>query len=62
MAEFAHHFSVITSWTAIPCLAIISIFFYKREKTTGSLMLASGLTLMAIGELTQLFSPFGKAT
>ncbi len=62
MAEFAHNFSVITSWTAIPCLAIIGIFFYKREKTTASLILASGVTLMAIGELTQLFSPFRKAT
>ena len=62
MAEFAHYFSVITSWIAIPCLAIIGIFFHKRQKNAESLILASGIALMAIGELTQLFSPFGKAT
>jgi hypothetical protein len=62
MAEFAHFFSVITSWIAIPCLAIIGIFFYKRQKTTETLTLASGIALMTVGELTQLFSPFGHAT
>jgi hypothetical protein len=62
MAEFAHFFSVFTSLVAIPCLSIIGIIFYLRQKTTGNLILASGLVLIAIGALTSFFSPFRRMT
>jgi len=49
-------------WTAIPILAIIGIIFWKKQKTKESLVFASGLVLIAIGPLIQIFSPFGKMT
>jgi hypothetical protein len=62
MERFVCYLSIITSWIAIPCLAISGICFYIRQKDIESLILASGIALLAIGELTQLFSPFSKMT
>lgn len=60
MAEFAHFFSFYVSWIALPCLAIIGILFYRKQKTKESLTFASGIVLTALGSLIQVFSPFGK--
>ncbi|MHA2218179.1 MAG: hypothetical protein ACXACY_19760 [Candidatus Hodarchaeales archaeon] len=62
MVNFAHLYSVIISWLVIPCLAIIGIFFYKKQKSRNSLIFATGIVVMAFGQLMILFSPFQKMT
>ncbi len=60
MADFAHFFSAYVTWAAIPCLAIISIIFSMKQSTKESMVLSSGIVLVAVGSLIQIFSPFGK--
>ena len=62
MADFAHFFSVYTTWAAIPCLAIIGIVFSIKQNTKESLIFATGIVLVAIGSLMQLLSPFQRMT
>jgi len=62
MTKLAHLFSVYASWIAVPCLAIIGILFHKKQKTKESLIFASGIMLIAVGLLIQIFFPFGKIT
>ena len=62
MADFAHYFSVYVTWITVPCLAIIGILFHKKQNTKESLIFASGIVIIAIGAIFQIFSPFGKMT
>ena len=62
MSSLAHWFSVIIGCIALPCLAILSILFYKKQKNQGSLTLTMGVITMTLGQLIQLFSPLGKMT
>ncbi len=62
MANFTHFFSVYVAWVAIPCLAIISVIFCIKQSTKESLIFASGIVLIALGLLIQIFSPFGRIT
>lgn len=62
MANFAHFFSLYVAWVSIPCLAMISIIFCIKQSTKESLIFASGIVLIAIGSLIQIFSPFGRVT
>jgi hypothetical protein len=60
MAIFAYFFSFYVVWVSIPCLAIISIIFFMKQRTKESLVFTSGIVLIALGTLIQIFSPFGK--
>lgn len=60
MANFAHFFSFYVAWVSIPCLAIIGIIFCIKQSTRESLIFASGIVLIAVGSLIQIFSPFGR--
>jgi uncharacterized membrane protein len=62
MTELAHWFSLIVGWITLPCLAIISIFFYKKHKNQGRLSLTIGIITITLGHLIQLFSPFSRMT
>lgn len=62
MGEFAHFFSIYVIWITISCLAIIAIFFYRKQRTKESLIFAFGIVLTAFGSLIQAFTPFGKIT
>jgi hypothetical protein len=62
MANFAHFFSFYVIWAAIPCLAIIGIIFWIKQRTKESLIFSTGIVLIALGSLTQIFSPFGRIT
>jgi hypothetical protein len=62
MSNFAHFFSFYVTWLTIPCLAIIGIIFWIKQSTKESLVLASGIVLIALGSLVQIFSPFRKVT
>jgi len=60
MAIFVHFFSVYVTWAAIPCLAIISVIFSIKQRTKESMILSSGIILVAVGVLFQVFSPFAS--
>lgn len=60
MSHFAHFFSVYVMWGSIPCLAIIGIIFWIKQKTIESLVFALGLVIIALGSLIQLFFPFAR--
>jgi uncharacterized membrane protein len=62
MSSFAHFFSFYVTWVAVPCLAIIGIIFWIKQRTKESLVFASGIVLIAFGSLIQIFSPFARMT
>ncbi len=60
MADLVHYVCVYVTWAAIPCLAIIGTVFSMKRRTKESQILSSGIVLIAVGSLFQVFSPFGK--
>ena len=62
MREFAHFFAIYSGWIAIPCLAIIGIVYWLKQKTIESFILTYGIVILALGSLMQVFSPFLKMT
>lgn len=62
MSNLSHYFSFYVTWTAIPCLAIIGIIFWLKQSTKESLIFASGIVLIALGLLIQIFSPIRNLT
>lgn len=60
MSHFAHFFSVYVMWGSFPCLAIIGIFFWTKQRTLESLVLATGFVIVVLGSLIQTFFPFAK--
>jgi uncharacterized membrane protein len=62
MSNFAHFLSVYVAWVAVPSLAITGIVFWTKQRTKESLVFASGIVLIALGSLIQVFSPFAKMT
>ncbi len=62
MSDFAHFLSLYVTWFSIPCLAVIGIIFFRKQKTKESFVFSSGIVLIATGSIIQVFSPFGKMT
>jgi hypothetical protein len=60
MSSFVDWFSVVIGWIGLPCLAMLSILFYKKQKFQGSLILAVGIITMTLGQLIKLLTPFGE--
>lgn len=60
MSHFAHFFFVYVMWGSIPCLAIIGIFFWIKQRTIESLVFALGLVITALGMLIEFLSPIAK--
>lgn len=62
MANFTHFLSIYVTWSTLPCLAIIGVIFFAKQRTTESFVFASGLVLLTLGAVIQLFFPFGRMT
>ncbi len=60
MADLVHFVCIYVTWAAIPCLAIIGIVFGIKQRTKESQILSSGIILIAVGSMFQVFSPFSR--
>lgn len=62
MESIAHWYSVYSAWIAVPLIAVIAIYFHFKNKTTPTLVLAIGFSLVAIGAILQIFVGAGSAS
>ena len=62
MESIAHWYSFYSAWIAVPLIGIVAIYFYIKNKTTPTLVLAIGGCLVTLGHLSQTFTSAGSAT
>ena len=55
MSDFSYYMHNV-KYIAIICAAIIGIIFWKKQKTKESIVLTSGILIVALGALIQLFT------
>ena len=58
MTDFVRIFSFYAPLIVLPILGIISVIFYRKQKTKGKLLFSIGMILMNVGSFVQLFIPY----
>jgi len=60
MSAIAQFLSIIVKWGALISLMVMGLLIYKRQNNKRSMMFLSGITVLAVGQVIQEFSPAAK--